>query len=93
MLALSSASDSPLRRRVKKVKSAPGLTNIDDESETVNMRPLLDTHDQFVSRHEPQTLTGRTIPRDPYAAWLERREAERERMEGSSVRWTLSAVS
>jgi hypothetical protein len=31
------------------------------------------------SRHDPQMLTPRAVSADPYAAWLERREAERER--------------
>jgi hypothetical protein len=40
-----------------------------------------------MSRHEPQAFTARALPRDPYAAWLEQREAERQRDEGSAIRW------
>ncbi len=29
-----------------------------------------------LTRHEPQVLTARPVPRDPYATWIERREAE-----------------
>jgi len=29
-----------------------------------------------LTRHEPQVLTARPVPRDPYAMWIERREAE-----------------
>jgi hypothetical protein len=29
------------------------------------------------SRHDAQMLTARTVPVDPYTAWLEKREAER----------------
>jgi|GEM_PF-2733570 len=40
-------------------------------------------------RHEPQSLIERSLPRDPYAAWLERHEAEleRERRRGPRIRW------
>jgi hypothetical protein len=31
------------------------------------------------SRHEPQALTTRIVPVDPYTAWLTERESERER--------------
>jgi hypothetical protein len=40
-------------------------------------------------RHEPQTLTGRTAPADPYAAWLQQREADREREQQEPVRWVF----
>ncbi|MGO9488795.1 MAG: hypothetical protein ACLQBB_07185 [Solirubrobacteraceae bacterium] len=39
------------------------------------------------SRHEPQSLRVGPAPVDPYAAWLEQREAERERVEQPGVRW------
>ena len=40
-------------------------------------------------RHEPQVLVERIIPKDPYAAWLEQRDAEREleRESRPQVRW------
>jgi len=40
-------------------------------------------------RHEPQSLMERIVPKDPYAAWLEQREAERELERESSpqIRW------
>jgi hypothetical protein len=31
------------------------------------------------NRHDPHTLTARKVNADPYAAWLEQREADRER--------------
>jgi hypothetical protein len=30
-------------------------------------------------RHDAQALPGRTVPADPYAVWLQQREADRER--------------
>jgi hypothetical protein len=30
------------------------------------------------SRHEDQLLTARVIPEDPYTAWLDQRERERQ---------------
>jgi len=39
------------------------------------------------SRHEPQILAEQIVPRDAYAAWLEQREAEREREPRPEVRW------
>jgi len=40
-------------------------------------------------RHEPQSLIERIVPKDPYAAWLEQREAEREleRESNPQIRW------
>ncbi len=40
-----------------------------------------------VGRHEPQVLIERIVPKDPYAAWLEQREAEREHEPRPRVRW------
>jgi hypothetical protein len=40
-----------------------------------------DVRDRTASRHAAQMLTSRTVPTDPYTAWLERREADREREE------------
>jgi hypothetical protein len=37
------------------------------------------------SRHEPQVLTSRIVPVDPYKAWLAAREAEHG--ESEPVRW------
>jgi hypothetical protein len=36
-----------------------------------------DGPDHVASRHEPQFLAARTVPADPYTAWLEQREADR----------------
>ena len=41
----------------------------------------------MMTRHEPQSLTERAFPRDPYAAWLEQREADRQRDEDTPIRW------
>jgi hypothetical protein len=46
-----------------------------------------DEPDQAMSRHEPQALTERAFPRDPYAEWLAQRETDRDRNEQPSVRW------
>jgi hypothetical protein len=40
-----------------------------------------DWADLTPSRHDAQMLTARTVPADPYTAWLEQREADREREE------------
>jgi hypothetical protein len=40
-----------------------------------------------MTRHEPQAFTERAFPRDPYAAWLEQREADRQRDEDAAIRW------
>jgi len=42
---------------------------------------------QLADRHEPVALTERAKPVDPYAAWLEQREAEREQLERPQIRW------
>lgn len=41
--------------------------------------------DQVASRHDPQLLSARRVPVDPYAVWLEQREAER-RVDDAPVR-------
>jgi hypothetical protein len=61
--------------------------------ETVYMQPLQaqpsgqDESDEVTSRYEPQAFTPRACPLDPYTAWLEQREAEREREGLPPVRW------
>jgi hypothetical protein len=45
---------------------------------------LLGDHDT-ISRHEPDSFAVRAIARDPYAAWVEQREAEREGHQ--AIRW------
>jgi len=42
--------------------------------------------DQTASRHDPQMLTARAVPADPYAAWLEQREADLRRDDRLTVR-------
>jgi hypothetical protein len=41
------------------------------------------------SRYEPETFGKSAVPADPYAAWVQQREAEREREhhDDSQVRW------
>jgi hypothetical protein len=34
---------------------------------------------QTAHRHDPQMITARRVSADPYKAWLEQREADRER--------------
>jgi hypothetical protein len=46
--------------------------------------PLMD-NGEGAGRSEPQRLGARAVPADPYKAWLEQREAEREQ----PVRWIL----
>jgi hypothetical protein len=43
--------------------------------------------DQEASRHEPQTLASRAVAPDPYTAWAEQRDAERQREQGQPIRW------
>lgn len=42
-------------------------------------RAAHDGSDQRANRHDAQMLTARRVSADPYAAWLEQREADRER--------------
>jgi hypothetical protein len=42
---------------------------------------LQDGQDLMASRHDAQMLTERSVPADPYTAWLEQREADRAREE------------
>ncbi len=49
-------------------------------SHTPSIEPSTqDCQAQIASRHDAQMITGRTLPTDPYKAWLEQREVERER--------------
>jgi hypothetical protein len=41
----------------------------------------------MMTRHEPESFTERAFPRDPYAAWLEQREADRQQDEDTPIRW------
>ena len=45
--------------------------------------------DQTECRHEPETFGACIVPPDPYTAWLDRRESDRERREQGSVRWVV----
>jgi hypothetical protein len=36
-----------------------------------------DAREQTGSRHDERMLTARTVPADPYTAWLEQREGHR----------------
>jgi hypothetical protein len=45
-----------------------------------------DECDEMASRYEPQSFTTRVCSPDPYAAWLEQREAD-ERAGLPAVRW------
>jgi hypothetical protein len=38
-----------------------------------------DCADQVASRHDAQLFTARRVSADPYAAWLQQREADRQR--------------
>jgi hypothetical protein len=38
--------------------------------------------DQMETRHDAQMLVARTVPADPYTAWLARREADRRSSTG-----------
>jgi len=37
---------------------------------------IRDAREQTASRHDERMITARTVPADPYTAWLERREAD-----------------
>jgi hypothetical protein len=58
------------------------LDDIDGEARRQHPRPRfagLPAGDEPADgRHEPQALCERMTPADPYAAWLEQREAEAE---------------
>ena len=43
--------------------------------------PAQDAPNLTASRHDAQVFTRRIVPADPYAVWLQQREAEREREE------------
>ena len=43
--------------------------------------PARDAPSLTASRHDAQVFTRRIVPADPYAQWLQQREAEREREE------------
>ena len=43
--------------------------------------PAQDAPNLTVSRHDADVFTRRIVPADPYAVWLQQREAEREREE------------
>jgi len=43
--------------------------------------------EDMTGRHEPQILVERIVPKDPYAAWLEQRDTEREREDRPEIRW------
>jgi hypothetical protein len=43
--------------------------------------------DETLGRYEAQAIASRAVASDPYAAWLERREAERSRQERPEIRW------
>jgi hypothetical protein len=44
--------------------------------------------DPSESRHEPETFGGCTVPVDAYGAWMQQREADRERAD-PPVRWVV----
>jgi hypothetical protein len=47
--------------------------------------------DDLPSRHDPFMFTARTVPVDPYAAWLQRREADRRSLAQEGVAEPLSS--
>jgi hypothetical protein len=46
-----------------------------------------DLDDGTLGRCEAQAIVTRAVASDPYAAWLERREAERRQRERPEIRW------
>ena len=46
-----------------------------------------DLDDGALGRCEAQAIVTRAVVADPYAAWLERREAERRQRERPEIRW------
>jgi hypothetical protein len=48
-----------------------------------------DERGQSDSHHEPETFGTCNIPADPYTAWLEQREVERDREDHAQVRWVV----
>ncbi len=53
------------------------LRNVSPPDATADWNSFELTVEDGPSRHDAQMLTGRTVPVDPYTAWLEQREAER----------------
>jgi hypothetical protein len=49
--------------------------------------PACELEDAPLGRCEAQALLTRAVATDPYAAWLERREAEQRLRERPDVRW------
>jgi hypothetical protein len=47
-----------------------------------------DAPDPSESRYEPETFGACTVPVDPYTAWMQQREADRERAD-QPVRWVV----
>ena len=80
----------PLRVRRHTLRHAPSTHDISQPRSIA-----VSTHDgldQSESRYEPQTFgvaTATAADADPYAAWLERREAELEREDHPRVRWVF----
>jgi hypothetical protein len=49
-----------------------------DDSHSWSSEPFAqDGPDRLASRHDPQLFSARTVPADPYKAWLQEREADR----------------
>jgi hypothetical protein len=38
---------------------------------------IRDAREEVASRHDEQVITARAVPVDPYAAWLQERESDR----------------
>ncbi len=53
----------------------------------VQARAYDDFDELFMRRESTALLDVRRAPVDPYAVWLEQREAERERVEHEELRW------
>jgi hypothetical protein len=65
----------PLQTPDHSLQRTPTFHN--DPLSSMGELPVEDGLDRFASRCEPQMLVARTRHNDPYAAWLNQREAER----------------
>ena len=70
--------------RRRSLREAPSIQHI---AQSLSIAVTECAPHQTECRHEPETFGACIVPPDPYTAWLERRESDRERQ--GSVRWVV----
>jgi hypothetical protein len=64
------------------------VTSSHNDPHSLSGEPFVkDKPDRLASRHDPQLITARAIPADPYTAWLEQREADRRTATATASAW------